>query len=167
VTVHRYPFRALFGDYARSAAGLAVGLGVLVAVPLTPVIAAIFGGITVLFLVFGLRTLQRHVVRVAMTEDGIAAAGLVTRALRWAALERLTLRYYGTRRQRKDGGSGFMQLSLRGGGVSLRLESSIDGFDEIIRQAARAARNQGLAFDPATAGNLLGLGIDVDSPADG
>ena len=167
MTVHRYPSRALFGDYARSAAGLAVGLGVLVSVPLSPVILTIFGGITVLFLVFGLRTLQRHLVRVAVTEDGIAAAGLVTRALRWVALECLTLRYYGTRRQRKDGGGGFLQLKLRGGGVSLRLESSIDGFDEIIRQAAHAARRQGLALDPATAGNLLGLGIDVDAPADG
>jgi hypothetical protein len=140
---------------------------VLVSVPTSPVIVAIFGGLTVLFLVFALRTVQRHVVQVAVTEDGIAAAGLVTRALRWEALERLTLRYYGTRRQRKEGGSGFMQLSLRGGGVSLRLESSIDGFDQIIRQAAQAARRKGLAFDPASAGNLLGLGIDVDASAEG
>lgn len=167
MTVHRYPPQALLGDYARSAAGLSVGLGVLVSVPTSPVIVAIFGGLTVLFLVFALRTVQRHVVQVAVTEDGIAAAGLVTRALRWEALERLTLRYYGTRRQRKEGGSGFMQLSLRGGGVSLRLESSIDGFDQIIRQAAQAARRKGLALDPASAGNLLGLGIDVDASAEG
>lgn len=167
MTVHRYPRPALLGDYARSAAGLSVGLGVLVSVPTSPVIVAIFGGLTALFLVFALRTVQRHVVQVAVTEDGIAAAGLVTRALRWEALERLTLRYYGTRRQRKEGGSGFMQLSLRGGGVSLRLESSIDGFDQIIRQAAQAARRKGLALDPASAGNLLGLGIDVDASAEG
>jgi hypothetical protein len=60
-----------------------------------------------------------------------------------------------------------MQLSLRGGGISLRLESSIDGFDQIIRQAAQAARRKGLALDPASAGNLLGLGIDVDASAEG
>jgi len=167
VTVYRYPRRALLGDYARSAAGLGVGLGVLVSVPPTPVIVAIFGGVTVLFLIFGLRTLQRHLVRVAVTEDGISAAGMVTSAVRWEALERLTLRYYGTRRQQKEGRSGFLQLNLRGGGSSLRLESSIDGFEEILCLAARAARRQCLALDPVTAGNLLGLGIDVEAPADG
>jgi hypothetical protein len=167
VTVHRYPRRALLGDYARSAAGLGVGLGVLVLEPATPVIVAIFGGITVLFLVFGLRTLQRHLVQVSVTENGISAAGMVTRVVRWAALERLTLRYYGTRRQQKEGRRGFLQLDLRGGGGSLRLESSIDGFEEILRLAARAARRRGLALDPVTAGNLLGLGIDVEAAADG
>ena len=166
MTVYRYPQRALIGDYVRSATGLGVGLGVLITVPPAPAIVAVFGGITLLFLVFGLRTVQRHLVQVAVTSDGIWAAGLITRSVPWRALDQLTLRYYGTRRQRREGSGGFLQLTLRGGGVSVRLESSIEGFDEIVRQAAIAAQANGVSIDPASAGNLLDLGVDADAPAD-
>lgn len=164
--VYRYPRRSLVGDYVRSVAGLGVGLGVLATVPLTPVIVIVFGGLTGLFLVFGLRTVHRQLQHIGITDTAISSAGLVTRTLPWPALEQVTLRYYGTRRQRREGGSGFMQLTLRGAGAALRVESSIDGFEHIAREAARAAARNGVALDPASAGNLLGLGIDADSPGD-
>jgi len=167
MTVYRYPRRALVGDYVRTAAGLGVGLGVLATVPLTPAIVIVFGSLTGLFLVFGLRTVQRQLLQVAVTGEAISSAGLVTRTVPWPALELLTLRYYGTRRQRREGGGGFMQLTLRGAGASMRFESSIDGFESIARHAARAAVLNGIAIDPTSAGNLLGLGIDADSPVDG
>lgn len=165
MTVYRYPRRALMGDYARAAVGLGVGLGVLITVPPAPAIIIIFGGITLLFLVFGLRTLQRQLVQVAITSDGILAAGLITHSVPWQALDRLTLRCYGTRRQMREGSGGFLQLTLRGGGRSVRLESSIDGFDEIVRRAAVAAQANGVSLDPTSAGNLLDLGVDADAPA--
>ncbi|MHA1600801.1 MAG: hypothetical protein ACTSW2_08230 [Alphaproteobacteria bacterium] len=165
MTVHRYPRRALMGDYVRTAVGLGVGLGVLTTVPPAPAIIAIFGSITLLFMVFGLRTLQRQLVQVAITSDGILAIGLITRSVPWQTLDRLTLRYYGTRRQMKEGSGGFLQLTLRGGRGSVRLESSIDGFDEIVRQAAIAAQANGVPVDPTSAGNLLDLGVDADAPA--
>ena len=166
MTVYRYPKRALIGDYVRSAVGLGVGLGVLITAPAAPAIVVIFGGLTVLFLVFGFRTVQRHLVQVAVTGDGIGAVGLITRAIPWQALEELTLRYYGTRRQRREGSGGFFQLTLRGGGTSVRLESSIEGFDDIVRQAVIAAQANGVSVDPTSAGNLLDLGVDADAPAD-
>jgi len=165
MTVYRYPRRALIGDYVRATAGLAVGLGVLITAPSAPAIVAVFGGITLLFLIFGLRTVQRQLVQVAITCDGIRAAGLISRSIPWRALDRLTLRYYGTRRQQREGSGGFLQLTLRGGGASLRLESSIEGFDEIVRQAAIAAQTNGVSVDPTSAGNLLDLGVDADAPA--
>jgi len=165
MTVYRYPRRALIGDYVRAAAGLGVGLGVLFTAPPAPAIVAVFGSITLLFLVFGLRTVQRQLVRVAITSDGIWAAGLISRSILWRALDRLTLRYYGTRRQQREGSGGFLQLTLRGGGTSVRLESSIEGFDEIVRQAAIAAQTNGVSVDPTSAGNLLDLGVDADAPA--
>lgn len=166
MTVYRYPLRSLFGDYLRSSAGLAVGIGVLLTVPPSPVIVVVFGGLTALFLAFGLRTLHRHVLRVALTRDELcgSAGGFGTRVLPWSELERLKLRYYGVRRrQQRDGGSGFMQLTLVGGGASFRVESSIDGFEHIASRAARAARENGIRLDPTSAGNLLDLGIDADA----
>ncbi|MFQ6016978.1 MAG: hypothetical protein ACE5KF_02175 [Kiloniellaceae bacterium] len=165
MNVYRYPGRSLIGDYIRSFIGLAVGIGALLSVPLSPAIIAIFGALTVLFLVFGLRTVQRQLMKVAVTNDEICSAGLGTRILPWTALERLKLRYYGTRRPQQGGlgGGGFMQLTLKGGGASMTLESSIDGFEYIARCAAKAARENGVSLDPTSAGNLLDLGIDADS----
>jgi len=161
--IYRYPLRSLMGDYLRAGVGLTVGLVVLVTVQPSPAIVAVFGGLTALFLVFGLRTVQRHLLQVALTDEKICGAAFRTRVLPWNSLERLKLRYYGTRRQRtREDGGGFMQLSLKGGGAALTLESTIDGFEWIAWRAAKAARENGVTLDPTSAGNLLQLGIDAD-----
>jgi hypothetical protein len=163
VKVYRYPPGKLMGDYVRAGVGLSVGLGVLATVPASPAIVVVFGGISALFGVFGLRTVKRHMTEVSVGEAGIRADGLGTVILSWPDLDFLRLRYYGTRRQRTRGeGEGFMQLTLRGGGAKLTLESSVEGFEYITWRAAKAARDKGLSLDPASAGNLLNLGIDAD-----
>jgi hypothetical protein len=157
----RYPPRALYGDYLRSAAGLFVGLGVLLAVPPSPVVLVIFGSIAALFAVFGLRTAHRHKLRVAVTDDEIACRGATTKVLPWGQIEVMKLRYFGSRRSKwRPLGSGFMQLTLKGGGAAMTFESSIEGFDWLAGRAAAAMRARGLALDPATGSNLIELGID-------
>lgn len=164
MTVLRYPAKALLGDYLRAGVGLAVGLGVLASVPPSPFIVVVFGGLSALFLVFGLRTMRRQVTQIAVDDRGIQSAGFGTRAVPWDALEQLKLRYYGTRRQRNRGeGEGFMQLTLRGAGTSVVLESSVDGFAYIAWCAAKAARENGVSLDPTSAGNLLDIGVDADA----
>lgn len=161
--IYRYPPGKLMGDYVRAGVGLSVGLGVLATVPPSPAIVLVFGGISALFGVFGLRTVKRHVTEISVGDAGIRADGLGTVILSWPDLEFLRLRYFGTRRQRTRGeGEGFMQLTLRGGGTKLTLESSVEGFEYITWRAAKAARDKGLSLDPASAGNLLNLGIDAD-----
>ena len=57
-----------------------------------------------------------------------------------------------------------MQLTLRGGGgASLTLESSIEGFEYIAWRAAKAARDNRVTLDETSAGNLLDIGIDADA----
>ena len=164
MNVYRYPTKSLLGDYLRSAVGLAVGIGVLVTVPPNAVIVIVFGGLTLLFLAFGARTVQRQVIQIAVTNEEIATAGFGAAVLPWPALETLKLRYYGTRRQRnRSEGGGFMQLTLKGSGKSMTLDSSIDGFKYIAWRAAKAARENGVSLDPTSAGNLLDLGIDADA----
>jgi hypothetical protein len=164
MTVFRYPLRSLLGDYIRSAVGILVGAGVLLSVQPSPAIILIFGGLTALFLMFGWRTLKRHIMQIAVTNEEICSSAFGTRVLPWGAIERLKLRYYGTRRrQRGESGSGFMQLTLKGGNASMTLESSIDGFEYIAWHAAKAAREKGISLDPTSAGNLLDIGIDADA----
>jgi hypothetical protein len=160
----RYPAKSLIGDYIRSGVGLAIGLGVLGSAPSSPTVVIIFGGLVVLFLVFGFRTVQRQLLRVAVTNEEICRAGLGTHVMPWGALERLKLRFYGTRRQRtRESNGGFMHLTLEGAGASMTLDSSLTGFEYIAWRATKAARENGISLDSASASNLLELGIDADA----
>ncbi|MCG8594064.1 MAG: hypothetical protein MI785_06775 [Kiloniellales bacterium] len=161
-TTYRYPPSAILGDYLRAATGLAVGIGVLATVAISTVILIVFGGLTVIFLLFGLRTLQRHLTEITLNQDGIFRSDLYSQTLRWQDLRQLRLRYFGTHRQHRDGSGGFMQLSLKGKGRRMKIESDLEGFEDVTRLAAAAARTNGVSLDPASAGNLLAMGIDPD-----
>ena len=183
MTVYRYPVKSVIGDYLRAAAGLILSLGVLLSGPLPWFVTAIFAGLTILFLVFGLRTVQRQYLEVWLDERGIATQvrparnsgsdGYFPRRLSWQELSEVKLRYFGTRRSRQkddNSGSGFMQLTLSGSSnpkTSMSFESSLEGFSAITAKAAEAARTINLGVDPATAGNLLTLGIDIDTESMG
>ena len=164
----RYPPRVLYADYLRSAAGLAVGLGVLLAVPPNPVVVAVFGSLAALFGAFGLRTAQRHNLRVAVSPEAVTCRGAFAKELPWRDITGMKLRYYGSQRSRwRPLGGGFMQLTLKGTGRAMTFESSIEGFDWLAGRAAAAMRARGLALDPATASNLIELGIDPEDPPAG
>jgi hypothetical protein len=157
----RYPSRALFGDYLRSAAGMLVGFGVLLAAPPAPAVVIIFGPIAALFTVFALRTLHRHRLRVAVTDDEIACRGLTTKVLPWRRLEAMKLRFFGRRPTKlRPLGGGFMQLTVKGAGTAMTFESSLEDFGWLAGRAAAALQAQGRALDPATSSNLIELGID-------
>lgn len=179
MTVYRYPVKSVIGDYLRAAAGLILALGVLLSGPLPWFVTLIFVALTLLFLIFGLRTLQRQFLEVWLDERGIAtqvrptkgqdSEGYFPRRLAWHDLTEVKLRYFGSRRKLQKGeggGGGFMQLTLSSSSnpkTSMSFESSLDGFAAITERAAQAARSINLGIDPATAGNLLTLGIDIDA----
>lgn len=171
----RYPPRALLGDYLRSAAGLVVGLGILLASP-APAVLVIFGSIAALFTVFALRTAHRHKLQVAVSDDEIACRGLTTKVLPWREIESMKLRYFGSRPSKlRPRAGGFMQLTLkgsgkgsgkrpgRGRGTAMTFESSLEGFDWLAGRAAAAMQARGLALDATTTSNLIELGIDPAS----
>ena len=160
--VLRYPVRSLVGDYLRAASGLGVGLVVLASSPSNTVIVVIFGAIALLFGAFGLRTVQRNITQVALSKEGIACRDFRMRTIFWQDLDRLKLRFYGSRRRSSQDRSNFLQLTLAGAGKSLSFESSIEGFELIAWRAAKAARENAVSVDPTSAGNLLGIGIDAD-----
>lgn len=164
VAVFRYPPGTLLGDYIRAGAGFGVGVAALLTVPVGWATGLFFGGLATVFGLFGARTIQRHITQVAVTNDEIARAAVGTRVLPWDELGRVKLRYYGSRWERKRS-SGFMQLTLWGGGTKLVFESNLDGFDFIVWCAARAARTNGISLDPPSVANMLALGIDADGEA--
>ncbi len=164
----RYPPRSLTADWLRTASGLAIGFGMLFFAPLGWWTGIIFGSVAALFLYFGRRTLEKQLQRVAIGEEGLWVRDLGERVLPWRDLDRLRLRFYGSRRQHRrlkageELTSGFMELTLGAGKSRVKFDSTLDGFALVAWRAARAARQTGLALDPASAGNLLDIGVDPD-----
>jgi len=160
-TRHAYPASAMVGDYLRAAAGL-VPVGILFAtLPVGAVAAGVLGSFAAIFGAFGLRTALRHGTSVEMTDTELRARGLRRSTIHWDELDHMRLAYYSTRRDRR---SGWMQLDLRAGGARVRLDSRIDGFNQVVHRAAAVAAARGLPLNEATWSNLQALGIHVPEP---
>ncbi len=164
----RYPPKSLTADWLRTLCGLGIGFGMLFFTPLTWWTGIVFGAVALLFLYFGRRTLEKQLQRVSIGDDGLWVRDLGERVLPWSELEHLRLRFYGSRRQHRklkageEMSSGFMELTLNAGRTRVKFDSTMEGFTLVAWRAARAARDVGLALDPASAGNLLDIGVDPD-----
>ncbi len=158
---HRYPSHAMAADYGRAAAGMALTYGPLAAFAVAPAMVYVLGGLGTLFAAFGVRTAVRHMTRVEVSAEAIRVQRPAGVVLAWRDLEALSLSYYSTRRDRERG---WMQLKLKGPRGSVKLDSSIEGFDEITRRAAATARAKRLELNEATRDNLAALAIVPDEP---
>ena len=152
---HRYRARALRGDYIRAGAGLAlVGLP-LAAAPVGAPAAWVLGAMAALFAGFGGRTWLRQKSVYRVDETSIVREGPLGRAVPWEEMTALRLRYYATRRDRSGG---WMQMTVRGAGATMRIDSTLEGFREVAAAALRAADAAGLTLDAATLENARALG---------
>lgn len=146
----------MIGDYLRAGIGLVAAGAVLACGALGPVATGVVIGVAVLFAVFGLRTGLRHATKIEAGESGLSVLGPLSTTIRWAELDRMRLAYYSTRRDRSGG---WMQLDLGAGAASIRLDSRLDGFEQLVERAALAAAAREVAMSAATAANLQALGI--------
>lgn len=160
--VYGYPPARLVGDYIRSGLGLGGAAAFWVLLPPEPQIHAIFGGLTLLFLLFTIRTVWRQLVRVEVSDDAISMAPPRRGPLAWRDIVRIDLRYYSTRRNLKDG---WTTLRLTGSGTRIVIDSDLDGFDWVARRAAAAAQANQLRLSDATRANFLALGMAAEAGA--
>jgi len=161
---HRYPVAALLPDYARGVLGIVLCGGAWLLAPTAPIAVAIFGGLTVLFLVFTMRNVWRQGMRVTLSDDALAVGGFRSRTLAWRDLSGLRLRYYATRRNRQGG---WMTLQLRSAGARVTLDSTLEGFAQVIDKATQEARRNGVDLDAVTLANLAALERAQRSPQEG
>jgi hypothetical protein len=157
--VFAYPPARLAVDYVRAALGLGGALLFWTLLPSAPQIHAVFGGLTLLFLLFTIRTVWRQLVRVEVSEDAISMAPPRRGPLAWRDIVRIDLRYYSTRRNRRDG---WVTLRLTGRGTRIVIDSDLDGFDWVARRSAEAARRNGIALSDTTRANFLALGMGAE-----
>jgi hypothetical protein len=156
MSIHRYSLQNLLPDYLRGGAGLVIGAGGWLLAPGMLHVIVIFGGLTVLFLLFTMRTVARQYTRIEMTDDAITSGGARRLTLHWSDLDHVKLRYYSTRRNRSGG---WMTLKLASGRTAISVDSNIDGFDAIAARAARSMIETRAAADDITLANLAALGL--------
>lgn len=152
---YRYPWQAMVPDYARAVIGTTCTAAPLALMELPVAVAGVLAFLAAIFALFGVQAALRHATRILVSPRDIRALPLGPR-LDWERLTRLKLAYFSVRR---DGRRGWMELKLRGDGRTLRIDSRLDGFAEIVDRAARAAGEASLALEPATLSNLANLGI--------
>ena len=110
MTELRYPFSALFWDYARGIAGTVLCFVILVTIEWHNQLPWLFVGLTVLFAIYTMTTIAKNVARFRVSEEGIECGGFRKQSIRWGDLSELGLRYYPTSRSRKKG---WMTLTLK------------------------------------------------------
>lgn len=153
-TGYRYSRRSLIGDGLRGGVGVALCVWPFAVASVGAVWTTILGVLALMFAVYGLRAAVRGLSRICVDDVGIWSEGPFATAIRWDELAFVKLGYYSTCR---DGRGGWMQLRLAGGGKSLRVDSSLEGFGDIVGRAARVARANGIEMAPETEENLRSL----------
>ena len=103
MTELRYPFSALFWDYARGIAGVVICIVILVTTEWHNQLVWLFVGLTILFAIYTMTTIAKNLARFRVSEEGIERGGFRGRAVRWGELSEMALRYYTLSRLRKKG----------------------------------------------------------------
>ncbi len=167
--VLRYDTRSIAADYVRAAFGAVVCLAPPVFMDVAAVLAWVLVAVGALFVAFGLRTLLRHLTTYELSPDGMKATGPLGATVSWKGLTAINLAYFQTRPRRKiiaRSPGGWMELTLREGPQAIKIDSSLEGFDDVVGEAARVARERGLTLNPVTLANLAAMGF-VQTSGDG
>jgi hypothetical protein len=155
----RYPRQALWADYSRAAIGTLLCGTPLLALDVNRWLALILGAGFLLFAMFFVRTALRQRTRYILSPDTLCADGPAGTLVEWNRLDRMKVSYYSTKRDRTGG---WMQLTVgSAGGRAVKIDSSLEGFYDIVERAARAAEVVGLDLSEATRANLRSMGISV------
>lgn len=146
------------GDYIRSGLGLALTGIPLISVDAGTVGLSVLGGLTALFAMFGARTVLRQMATVRIDDDRLVTTGFNSRSVVWRDLVSVNMSYYTTRR---DGAEGWMQLKISDGRATLRIESTLEGFTNIVERAYRESTARGITLTPKTLNNMQALGLAI------
>jgi hypothetical protein len=155
----RYPQASLLADYGRALTGAVLCGAPLLALDINFWLGLVLAGGLILFILFGLRTALRQHTRYVLSDETLCVDGPAGTLVEWSRIDRLKLSYFSTKRDRTDG---WMQLSIGSSGSrQIRVDSSLDGFHEVVEHAARAAGAAQVEMSVATCANLRSMGIPV------
>ena len=153
--MYDYPFGELIGDYSRAALGFVLTLAPMTQLPVGSISFNVLLVLTLLFAWLGWHTWRRHRSRIVMDEQQIRLHPSGPRIV-WKELTRVDLSYFSTRADRRHG---WMQLTLWSNDQKLRVDSRLNGFNEIVRFSGGYASRLQLHLDSVTVSNFEALGV--------
>ena len=167
MTVYAYPVRSLVRDYVYAGVGLVLACVPFALGDVPTAMAIVLILLIGLFAFYAFVTYTRHRTRIELGDDGLVVKAWRRIVIPWQDLGEIRLSYFATRRERKTkqvAGEGWMQLRLKGPDGTVRIESTCDGFEEMLRPAVAIALEKRLSLSGATASNLESLGISLEPP---
>ena len=152
-----YPFSSVRGDFIRAVLGMVLcSLPVLLGLEL--ILALWFlVPLTAVFITFLVRIIIRYMTTVTVTDEWIRVNSFFDITLYWADVTDFKLSYFTLWR---NGEKGWMQMRLRNATNSVRIESSLVGFEEIASRAFAAAEANHISLNSATTSNLEAFGFN-------
>ena len=158
---YRYPVSALRGDYLRALAGMLFTGLLLFGASSVPTVFVIVASIFLLFAGFGLQTWLRHMTMIGIEQDGMRIYGIRRRKITWQDLNGTKLKFFTMKRDRD---SGWMELTLLTSRGKVKIDSSIDGFNEIAKSVAHAVESREIKIDETSVENFNAIDIQTKSP---
>jgi len=151
----RYPQDALKKEIGKASAGIALCVGLVLALAPTPWIGVPLLVIAGLFGSYLAQQLRRLPLRFALDDAGVTRIqGTEHTAFRWSELQDFRLNYYPNGRKAT---MGMLVVVLRNGTARLKVDSTLDHFPALLSRAAQAARERKLELHPTTVANLAQL----------
>ncbi|MDA0656485.1 MAG: hypothetical protein O2912_08785 [Proteobacteria bacterium] len=168
---YRYPKKSIVGDYVRAGVGsVFFGLPLLLT-DLGTVMFVILGLFTLFFLGYGARTLNQHLSVYELNDFGFAKHGPFALQIPWELLNKVSLRYFSTGKDRPRAGlgagfrtglsAGWMEMTLESADSKVKFESEIEGFEFLAQQIEKIAVENDLVLDESTEANFRALRGEV------
>jgi len=153
-----YPLSALISDYMRGGIGTLLTLPLILFVPMHPIMFWIFLCLSLIFMAYTARTGFRQLTWFELEGPDLTRHGPRQAHLSLETLTEFKLRYFSTRRDRENG---WMQLTLKAQGASIVIESTLDGFDQLVEVASHHAAQSAVDVDDTSLSNLNAMGISL------
>lgn len=146
-----YPASSLISDYVRGISGLAATIGPLIFLDLLSIVSFFLLILAFFFTIFMVRTVIRQVSTFEFSNDCLKVQGPLRMEIPWSDLEKVELRYYSTRRDRSNG---WMQLSIKGRRGTIRVDSTLCNFSDIVSHVSEVVDKSGFSLSPSTLQNM-------------
>lgn len=162
--VYRYSAHVLRGDYFRTLAGLLLFGAIALVNTDRPWALMISGSLTLLFLLYGIRTFWRQGLTLSVDPEGLTLRQswpclMHEQKMAWPDVRTVKLRYYASRRKKTlRPEEGLITLAIRGAKARIHLESSLNGFIELALTVARQSEEYRQILDSVTLENFTALG---------
>lgn len=155
-----YPLSSLWPDYLRAGIGLSICAGLQLFASPQSVIFVLLAGLSLLFAWLVASTVWRQQIEIELDTAGIVRTSRWhsgwRRVVAWSDISAVTLRYFSTRLDRSEG---WWELTIRGHGGKVRVDSGLTGFPSLVQLALAAADRNGVATSEATRANAVQLGL--------